>query len=102
MGDDAQLRAELLRLESALARREPRGVDGGLAPLIPDDFLEFGASGRVWHAASVRESLVTEPPQDAVIEDFAIIRLGDTAVLATYRVASPRPANRSSLWVRRD
>jgi len=45
---------ELLRLETALANRDAAGIDGGLAALIADDFVEIGASGRRWAADEVR------------------------------------------------
>jgi hypothetical protein len=99
------LRSELLRLETALARRDPSGIDGGMSgllALIPDDFLEFGASGRTWDAASIRATLQSEPPREIALEDFAITQLADDVVLATHHSRDPRHAKRSSLWIRRD
>jgi len=104
MMDDA-LQAQLLRLESALARRDPSGIRGGiggLVALIPDDFLEFGASGRTWTARDVRASLASEAPRDVAIDDFAVTRLAGDVALVTYRSRDPRVARRSSIWVRRD
>jgi len=101
---DNALEAELHRLESALARRDPALLDGdaaALAELIADDFLEFGASGRTWTAAETRASLATEPPRDVPMEDFAVSRLGVGVALVTYRSRDPRHARRSSIWVRR-
>jgi len=101
MADDA-LREELLRSEIALASRDASGVDGTLGDLIADDFVEFGSSGRIWDAASIREILATAPVESIEIADFAIDRLGEGVVLATYRVTGPSPSNRSSIWVQRD
>jgi glyoxylase I family protein len=103
MTNDA-LEAELHRLESALARRDPDLLDGdaaALSELIADDFLEFGASGRTCAAADVRAALATEPPRDVPMEDFAVTRLAAGAALVTYRSRDPRHARRSSIWVRR-
>jgi hypothetical protein len=98
------LEAELHRLESALARRDPELIDGdtaALAALIADDFLEFGASGRTWTAAEAREMLSSEPARDVPMEDFAVAALGVGVALVTYRSRDPRHARRSSIWVRR-
>lgn len=93
----------LHRLEVALASGDPSGVDGGLAGLIADDFAEFGASGRTWDAASMRETVAGAEPSDAVtLEDFRVDLLAPDVALATYRIGPPRPSNRSSVWVRRD
>lgn len=101
---DGALRDELLRLETALARRDPSSVTGGLdglLDLIPDDFFEHGASGRTWTASDVRRVLSTEPPRAVDIEDFVVATLADGVVLATYRARDPRPTIRTSIWVRR-
>ncbi len=95
------VRDELLRMERALASRDPAGVAGGLAHLIADDFVEFGASGRVWDARSTRELLEGEPVSAVSIEDFDVAEIGDGVVLATYVVPGSPSVNRSSLWVRR-
>jgi glyoxylase I family protein len=98
------LEAELHRLESALARRDPALLEGdarALSELIADDFLEFGASGRTWTAADVRHALATESSRDVPMEDFAVARLGVGVALVTYRSRDPRHARRSSIWVRR-
>jgi hypothetical protein len=99
---DPALRHEIRRLEFALARGDPTGVDGGLASLIADDFLEFGASGRTWTASDVREVIDGEPGPELDIEAFDVAELGPDVVLATYRTGPPRASNRSSLWVRRE
>jgi hypothetical protein len=93
---------ELRRLEAALVNRDPTGIDGGLESLVPDDFLEFGASGRVWNAASIRE-VILEPPRALELLAFDVVELTEDVVLVTYQVTEPdRRTNRSSVWVRRD
>jgi glyoxylase I family protein len=97
-----EIRDELLRLESALASRDPAGVDGGLMSLIADDFLEFGQSGRVWTARSIREVLEVPTREPPVFEDFVVAELGIGVVLVTYVMPGRPPINRSSIWVYRD
>ena len=97
------LRDTLLGLETALAAANPQGVEGGLASLIAEDFLEFGASGRTWDAASMRETLAMASPTDLVeILEFEVVELAPDIALATYRIGPPRPSNRSTLWCRRE
>jgi glyoxylase I family protein len=99
---DEDLREQLLRRETALARRNPAGIEGGLAGLIDDDFLEFGASGRTWDAAAILDLLASQPPDRRIrVEAFEIHRLAEDVVLATYRIGPPWPSNRCSVWVRR-
>lgn len=96
------VRDELLRLETALATRDGSSVVGGLAGLIADDFVEFGASGRTWTAASIRELLAgATAPEPVEIEDFEVAELVGGVMLATFRIGGPTPSNRSSIWVRR-
>ena len=96
-----EVRDELLRLELALGTRDSTGIDGGLMSLIADDFLEFGRSGRVWTARSIREALET-PTEGFSIEDFEVAELGDGVVLATYVNPGTPSVNRSSIWVHRE
>ena len=99
---DAALADELSRLEVALASRDASGLEGTLGDLIADDFVEFGSSGRVWDAASIREMLAVSTVGSVEIVGFNVDPLGDGVVLATYHMTSPIPSNRSSVWVRRD
>jgi hypothetical protein len=95
------VRDELLRLESALASRDPTGVEGGLMSLIAEDFVEFGTSGRTWTARSIREVLEAPRGEAVPIEDFEVAELGDGVVLATYVISGPPSVNRSSIWMNR-
>jgi hypothetical protein len=97
------LRDTIWRLERALAAADPTGVEGGLAGLVADGFLEFGASGRTWDEWSMRQTLAGAMPMAPVdLEDFAVEALADDVALVTYRLGAPRPSNRSSVWIRRD
>ena len=104
MATQRALEAELHRLESALARRDPELIDAdaaALTALIADDFFEFGASGKTWTAPDVRKTLTNEAPRDVPMEDFAVVRIATGVALVTYRSRDPRHARRSSIWVRR-
>jgi glyoxylase I family protein len=100
--DTSEVRDLLLRYETALANRDGSGIDGALADLIADDFLEIGASGRRWTAPEIRRLLAGEPPQPMTLDDFAITWIGSDVVLATFRIGGTRPTERSSIWVRRE
>lgn len=99
---DPAVRAELLRLETALASRDAEGIGRDLPSLIADDFVEHGASGAVWDVDAVRRLLGAATPDQARIEDFVAVELALDVVLVTYRIEAPRPSNRVSIWVRRD
>ncbi len=101
-GASQAIRAELLRLELALASRDPSGLTVPLGQLIADDFVEFGASGAAWTADSVRDMLVSPTQAKPTFEDFEVAALANDVMLVTYRVATPVRSNRSSVWVRRD
>jgi hypothetical protein len=99
---ERKVRDELLRFERALASRDPTGIDGGLTSLIAPDFVEFGQSGRVWTALSVRELLEGHRADRVSIENFEIAQLAEGVILATYVTPGPTSVNRSSIWIRRE
>jgi len=64
------------------------------------DFVEYGASGRVWNRASIT-SVTSERTEPITASDMHVRRLGPDAVLLTYRSeVSGQRALRSSTWVR--
>jgi ribonuclease HI len=69
------------------------------APLHPD-FVEFGASGRVWDRTSI--AAVTSGIEVPIAaSDLRVTRLGPDAILVTFRSDDRgRRALRSSVWVR--
>ena len=97
------LRAEMLLLDPLVRRDRAR-----VAALLGEDFVEFGASGRVWARAQMLDLLAAERYDPPVIEDFACRRIADTVVLATYRTVRAKGTTgerevtlRSSLWSKR-
>jgi hypothetical protein len=102
---DAATADELLRLERALAERDGAFGPDGLAALLDDGFLEFGASGGVWDRDSIVAMLLKSAPIEAVeIGAFAARHVADGVVLVTYRLADSRNgvrrlSRRSSIWL---
>lgn len=98
--------AELLLCELQLQSPKLRRDRNRVSALLARDFVEFGASGRVWSREETLAELAREegfePP---VMEDFRCRQLAEGLVLVTYRTVrgdtgvGPRQMNlRSSLW----
>jgi hypothetical protein len=102
--DDATA-AELRRLEMLLMdpgiRRKREQVDA----LLHEDFVEFGASGRVWTRDAILELLATGDYTAPHVEEFACAALASHLVLVTYRAIHTQDQQlhtatlRSSIWV---
>jgi hypothetical protein len=100
------LKDHLRSLEEHLLNPAIRRDPALVAPFLADDFIEFGASGRIFDKASILEDLKNEPPCPAsLLADFAIRELSPTIILATYRAtrfnANGEPiahSHRSSIW----
>lgn len=68
--------------------------------LLHADFVEYGASGRVWGRASIAEA-TSASAEPITAADLHARRLGPDAVFLTYRSeSSGRRTLRSSTWVR--
>jgi hypothetical protein len=96
-GDDL---AEVIRLERSLLdpviRRDPVQV----LRLLHEDFLEFGASGRMWNRHQIAAALAEDPEVAGQPVDVEGDELADGVVLVTYRLEGPSPSLRSSIWLR--
>jgi hypothetical protein len=92
------VRALELRLLDPAVRRDRAAVDRLLHP----EFVEFGASGRVWDKASVLDSLSVDSGPSPVVSDLRSERLSPDAVLVTYRAQRPgaTASLRASVWLR--
>ena len=92
--------AEVIELELLLLQPEVRNDAQRLLSFLHPDFVEYGASGRVWQRDGIAEA--TSKTHEAVEATSVGARLvGQDAVLVTYRSeASGRRALRSSTWVR--
>ena len=118
-------RAEVVKRELLLLDPAVRADLGKVRALLHPDFVEFGASGRIWDAEAIAGSLAAEsapvqaaPDQGAIdgdtdqdtIDHRAVapraldlepMSLSADIVLLTYRIDDPeRPSLRCSVWVR--
>jgi len=99
--------AELRACEEALLDPAVRRDRARVAALLAEDFVEFGASGRVWTREQILELLATESYQPPAIEDFKCDWIVEGVVLLTYRTVRTdvcldlrQEVLRSSLWRR--
>jgi ribonuclease HI len=106
MGDirGTEDRAEVMRRELLLLDPVVRADPGRVRGLLHPDFVEFGASGRIWEGEATVEALAADPGQvHRRAVDPVAVSLGVGAVLLTYRIDdSERPSLRSSVWLRND
>jgi len=99
----AEDRAEVVRRELLLLDPAVRADLGRVRGLLHADFLEFGASGRVWAGATLVEALAASsvPLDHGAAVDLIPVSLSADTVLLTYRIDDPgRPTLRSSVWLR--
>jgi hypothetical protein len=98
----------LLELEKKLVDPDLRRTPEKLAPLLADDFMEFGSSGHSYDKRRILFLLKRHVPARLLIEEFRVIEVSESAALVTYRACSEsteltagRYSLRSSLWVLR-
>ena len=96
--------AHLRDLETRLLQQDVRLNESALTALLAEDFVEFGASGRVWTRSEVISGLLNESFVTRSIHDFELRSLATDTVLATYRCACSSADGiesmslRSSVW----
>lgn len=73
--------------------------------LLADDFLEIGASGRIYDKKKVLQEFLVKPSAHYSIMDFSMRLLTRDVVLVTYRTMKQEPSQnppvhslRSSIW----
>lgn len=102
----SDLIAHLLACERALLDPEVRRDRARVSALLADDFVEFGASGRVWTRCDILDLLETEKYIQPDVEALGCRQLADGVVLMTYRSARTSENGersvslRSSIWSR--
>ena len=106
---DSAVEAQITQLEMLLLKPEIRRDRARVEELLAQDFLEFGASGRVWTREEILEELATEIYLTPVAEDISCQMLGERVALVTYRTireqargAEPTEVLRSSVWIQKD
>jgi len=95
----------LFELEQRLAQVGRRLSAEDAGSLIAEDFVEFGASGKVWSKAEIIAAMSQWAPIERIVEDFRVRVLSASICLVTYKVigvtkdrqASPFSL-RSSIW----
>ncbi len=99
--------AEILRAETQLLDPAFRRDRSQVAALLAADFIEIGASGKLWTRDAILELLATEDYTPPSLEDFACHPIAADVVLVTYRTiridapsGSSQTTLRSSLWIR--
>jgi hypothetical protein len=104
----SSLTEKLLELEKKLLDPELRRTPEKLAPLLADDFMEFGSSGHAYDKQRILFLLRRQLPARLLIEEFRVFDVSASAALVTYRACSEssrmtgsRSSLRSSLWVLR-
>ena len=96
---DEDVEAVVMR-ELSLLTLDVRSDPTRLLALLHRDFMEYGASGRVWDRTSILSITIGDVEQIGATEVRAH-RLGPDAVLVTYVSDSGgRVALRSSTWLR--
>lgn len=100
-----QIAAQLFALERELLDPAIRKDRARVSALLADDFIEFGASGRIWTRDAILDLLETEnfvPPE---VEEIACRRLSEGVILVTYRTVrfntdtgQRSTTLRSSIW----
>ena len=96
MSDDL---ADVVRHEQEFLDPAVRGRPDLVEVLLHPDFVEFGASGRVWDRTEVVEELAERPQVSGQATDFFPTRLSADVVLVTYRISGDSSSLRSSVWV---
>jgi hypothetical protein len=87
------------QLEEQLLRPEVRMSAERVGDLLADDFVEFGASGRIYNKKQIIDLLEREQGRGGqlTIKDFLARQLAADVVLVTYRVVESLTI-RSSIW----
>lgn len=98
--------AELVRLELLLMDPVVRKDRDQVAALLDEDFMEFGASGRVWTRETTLDLLLSESNMPPTVEGFSCFWLGAEIALVTYRTVHTGDEGnngatlRSSIWTK--
>jgi len=92
--------AEVVRHERQLLDPSVRAVGESVAELLHPDFVEHGASGRIWDSAVITSALKADPGVSGEAVEFSPVALSEDVVLLTYRIVGKPGSLRSSIWVK--
>lgn len=95
---------EVIRRERQLLDPEMRRQPDLVRTLLHPEFLEFGASGRIWNAESIIDALTAEQTSHEITAtDFLATPLAPDVILLTFKTDSAGQAClRSSVWIQGD
>ena len=104
--NEQDLKALVMNLECELLSPQVRRSDKRLGELLAHEFVEFGASGRIYDKRSIIDSLVqTESTESFTVDNFRMVTSSDEMAFVTYSCTARsatgdivRKSNRSSLW----
>jgi hypothetical protein len=93
----------IFELEQRLAQVARKLSVEDASSLIADDFLEFGASGKVWTKTEIISAMSRWKSIERIVENFTVRELSASVCLVTYKVIAvdrqPSPFSlRSSIW----
>ena len=93
-----QVRALELQLHDPAVRCDRAAAERLLHP----DFLEIGASGRMWDKRSILDSLTADTRSAPAVSELQAKWLSADTILVTYRAQRPRATAslRASVWLR--
>lgn len=97
------LKKEIYELECSHLQPDVRVSKEKLGEVLDEDFYEFGSSGKLFHRSDY-DSDHSLTPDRMEISDFIFHKLGEEAVLTTYRISNKttgRITIRSSVWRKR-
>lgn len=99
------LHAQLRKCEETLLEPAVRRDRAQVAALLAHDFVEFGASGKVWTREEILTLLATENYDPPAIENFQCLQIAPDVALVTYQALRTDASTgdrsitlRSSIW----
>src|SRR5579871_3288463 len=103
---DEEIAAQLLASEQTLLDPVVRRDRSRVARLLAEDFVEIGASGKLWSREEILTLLETEDYTPPALEDFACRLIAPGVALTTYQTlrtdaqtGTHQITLRSSIWV---
>ncbi len=107
-GDSLErIAAHLRSCEEELLNPAVRSDRARVNELLAENFVEFGASGRVWTRDEILELMANEVYTAPVLENFHCELIGEGVALVTYRTVRagwgtelPNSTLRSSIWTK--
>jgi len=98
------LRDLIVSLEKSLHAEQVRHSKTKLACLLHDEFMEIGASGRIFDKKKIIKNLSSEESYNVLASDFEFVQLSPEIVQLRYKSVSTKRNNvtrhtlRSSIW----